>query len=123
VKPSKVAILTEFNSNIKRMGVDFYNMVPTEYTDFIRVEIDIIDNSQKAGIKFCEELMNGGQYYISGDKKAIQIYFDQWRNRFGTMLDKAADKRKEMDMGWGEGNLTGLLKRCWIAYREYYDEA
>lgn len=61
--------------------------------------------------------------YISGDKRAIQVYFDQWRNRFGTMLDKAVKKREEMDAGWGEGNLTGLLKRCWIAYREYYDEA
>jgi flavin-dependent dehydrogenase len=61
--------------------------------------------------------------YISGDKEAIQVYFDQWRNKFGTTLDKAVKKREELDAGWGEGNLTGLLKRCWITYREYYDEA
>jgi len=60
---------------------------------------------------------------INGDKEAIKTYFDQWRNKFGAMLDKAVKKREEMDAGWGEGNLTGLLKRCWIAYGEYYDEA
>lgn len=60
--------------------------------------------------------------FVNGDKEAIQIYPDQWRNKFGAMLDKAARKRDEMDAGWGDGNLMGLLKRCWIAYGEYYDE-
>ena len=60
--------------------------------------------------------------YISGDKEAIETYSDQWRNKFGAMLDKAAKKRDEMDAGWREENLSHLLKRCWIAYQEYYDE-
>ena len=60
--------------------------------------------------------------YISGDKEAIETYFDQWRNKFGDMLDKAVKKRDEMEAGWAARNLTGLLKRCWIAYREYYDK-
>ena len=55
-------------------------------------------------------------------RRPYKFYSDQWRNKFGAMLDKAAKKRDEMDAGWGKGNFTELLKRCWIAYGEYYDE-
>ena len=55
-----------------------------------------------------------------GDKQAFEDYFCKWRNSFGSMMDRAAKKRVEMEAGWDRGELVELLKRCWIAFREYY---
>jgi geranylgeranyl reductase family protein len=59
----------------------------------------------------------------SGDNQAFQGYLNQWRSAFGSMMDKAARKREQMEAGWNGGDLVGLLHRCWVACGEYYHEA
>lgn len=58
--------------------------------------------------------------HACGDKEAFQDYSHQWRKAFGAMMDKAAKKRKQLEAGWNGGNLAELLRRCWVAYEEYY---
>lgn len=66
---NRFAFLTEFTTDEKHPGPAFFNMVPTEYTGFVRVKMEIKDDNQKAGIKFVEELMSDGQYYAKTDSK------------------------------------------------------
>jgi flavin-dependent dehydrogenase len=58
--------------------------------------------------------------HVNGNKQAFEDYSDQWRKAFGPMMDKAAKKREEMEAGWNREDLTALLRRCWVACREYY---
>ena len=55
-----------------------------------------------------------------GDSRAFKDYRKQWRKAFGAMLDKAAAKREMMEAQWHAGDLVKLLKKCWIAHKEYY---
>lgn len=59
----------------------------------------------------------------NGDKQTFQNYFHQWRSAYGPMMDKAAIKRKKMEAGWHEKDLMELLKSCWVACKEYYNDA
>jgi geranylgeranyl reductase family protein len=58
----------------------------------------------------------------AGDPQAFQDYCNQWRKAFGAMLDKAAAKRAMMEAQWNGKDLVKLLKRCWIACKEYYHD-
>lgn len=58
-----------------------------------------------------------------GDKQTFQNYFNQWRSAYGPMMNKAAIKRKKMEAGWHAEDLMELLKSCWVACKEYYNDA
>ncbi|MCD4746557.1 MAG: hypothetical protein K8R58_09670 [Bacteroidales bacterium] len=69
INSSRLAFFTEFNPEITSPVLEQYNEVPVEFAGFMRVQIQVKDNKQFAGIKFYEDLMNGGQYYIGDDSK------------------------------------------------------
>ena len=63
---SKFAFISEAIEELIAPGTaDYFSEVPTDYTGFIRVQIEIADNDILAGISFDEALMNGGQYMQS----------------------------------------------------------
>ena len=59
---SKLAIITEATNEMTPGSTDF-NLMPSTFTGLLRITMDIIDNTETAGIAFDEALMNGGQYY------------------------------------------------------------
>ncbi len=56
-----------------------------------------------------------------GHRHAFQNYYHQWRSAFGSMMDRAAAKREQLEAGWHAADLMDLLKRSWVACEEYYD--
>ncbi|MFH1242251.1 MAG: NAD(P)/FAD-dependent oxidoreductase [Pseudomonadota bacterium] len=60
--------------------------------------------------------------FAGGDSKALKGYLHEWEGTFGPMLEKAARRRVEMEVEWESGDLAGLLRRSWVACREYYHE-
>ncbi len=58
-----------------------------------------------------------------GDAGAFARYETQWHRAFGAVLEKAVRKREEMESQWYSGDLSQLLRRCWIACREYHHAA
>lgn len=59
---------------------------------------------------------------VDSDQQAYLTYYNQWRSTFGTMLDKAAVKRETMEAKWHGGDLVKLLKKSWVACKEYYHD-
>lgn len=63
---SKFAVITEALNEMTDAGsATYFNEVPNSFTGLLQITIDILDNTQTAGIAFDEALMNGGQYYQS----------------------------------------------------------
>lgn len=63
---SKVAIITEADNEMTQSGsASHFNLMPDTYIGLLQVTMDIISNTETAGIAFDEDLMNGGQYYQS----------------------------------------------------------
>lgn len=63
---SKFAIVTDANAEMEQAGsLEFFNELPTEYTGFVRVEMNIVNTDISAGISFDQDLMNGGQFLQS----------------------------------------------------------
>jgi hypothetical protein len=63
---SKVAIITEASNEMTQSGsATYFNSMPSTFTGLLRITMDIIDNTETAGISFDEDLMDGGQYYQS----------------------------------------------------------
>jgi hypothetical protein len=63
---SKVAIITEASNEMAQpASATYYNLMPSTFTGLLRITMDIIDNTQTAGIAFDAALMDGGQYYQS----------------------------------------------------------
>lgn len=63
---SKVAIITEASNEMTQSGsATYFNIMPSTFTGLLRITMDIIDNTQTAGIAFDAALMDGGQYYQS----------------------------------------------------------
>jgi len=63
---SKFAIITEANAEMMQPGsAANYLEITTAYQGLLRFTIDIISNTQVAGIAFDEALMDGGEYYQS----------------------------------------------------------
>lgn len=60
---SRFAVFTESNFTGFVAQPSCFAHVPEVFNGFLRIRIDITDNTQTAGIKFNEELMNGGEYY------------------------------------------------------------
>jgi len=58
-----------------------------------------------------------------GDMQTFQNYDHQWRSAYGPILDKAAIKRKKMEAEWHGKDRMELLKSCWVACKEYYNDA
>ncbi len=58
-----------------------------------------------------------------GGAGAFTRYERQWRSVFGALLERAASKREEMESQWHAGELSQLLRRCWIACPEYHHAA
>ncbi len=52
------------------------------------------------------------------DLSLLQRYEDEWRDLFGETLDRAVRRRRFMESNWGR--FDGIIRSCWIAYREYY---
>jgi digeranylgeranylglycerophospholipid reductase len=59
---------------------------------------------------------------VNGNKEALRHYVRKWKKAFGATMDKAAQKRKALEVGWNGENLDALVRRCWIACEEYYHE-
>lgn len=45
-------------------------------------------------------------------------YEDEWRDLMGDTLERAINRRQEMEMHWS--NFQEIVQRCWVAYRAYY---
>ncbi|NQU13170.1 MAG: NAD(P)/FAD-dependent oxidoreductase [Desulfobacteraceae bacterium] len=58
-----------------------------------------------------------------GDTQAFEDYVSRWRRVFGAALDKAAEKRVALEEGWRGEDPARLLRKCWVACREYYHDA
>lgn len=63
---SKFAVITEAMNEMTQSGsATYFNAMPTTFTGLLQITIDILDNTETAGIVFDQALMNGGQYYQS----------------------------------------------------------
>jgi hypothetical protein len=63
---SKFAVITEASNEMTQSGsATYFNAMPTTFTGLLRITIDILDNTETAGIVFDAALMNGGQYWQS----------------------------------------------------------
>ncbi len=61
---SKIAIITEATNEMTQGGsATYFNEMPTTFTGLFSITMNIVSNSEMAGINFDEALMNGGQYY------------------------------------------------------------
>jgi geranylgeranyl reductase family protein len=54
------------------------------------------------------------------DLGRLQGYEDEWRELFGESLDRASRRRRFMEANWAR--FDEIIRSCWIAYRDYYDE-
>lgn len=74
---SKFAVITEASNEMTQSGsATFFNAMPTTFTGLLRITIDVMDNTEMAGIAFDEALMNGGQYYQSTSNTDPIKYLD-----------------------------------------------
>lgn len=63
---SKFAVITEAIEEMDEAGsATYFNLMPSTFAGLLRITMDIIDNTQPAGISFDATLMDGGQYYQS----------------------------------------------------------
>ncbi|GAB4325815.1 MAG: hypothetical protein Kow00127_18560 [Bacteroidales bacterium] len=61
---SRIAILTEADNELTQPGTSAHFIeIPDTYTGLFRIQIEIADPAQLAGIGFESSLMDGGQYY------------------------------------------------------------
>jgi hypothetical protein len=61
---SKFAVITEATHEMTEVGGSGnFNLMPTTFTGLLQITIDIMSNTETAGIAFDDELMDGGQYY------------------------------------------------------------
>lgn len=70
---SKVAIITEATNEMTQgASATYFNEMPTTFTGLFRVTMNIVSNTEMAGITFDQALMNGGQYYQDSPAGAIK---------------------------------------------------
>lgn len=56
---------------------------------------------------------------ISGDIEASgREYREEWRETFGESHDRACRRRLLLEERWAE--MENVIRRCWVAFREYY---
>ena len=74
---SKFAVITEATHEMTQSGsATYFNAMPNTFTGLLQFTIDILDNTETAGIAFDEALMNGGQYYQSASTTDPVKYTD-----------------------------------------------
>ena len=54
------------------------------------------------------------------DHRLLRHYEDEWRDLFGETLERACRRRRFMEANWV--HFDEIIRRCWIAYREYHVE-
>lgn len=56
---------------------------------------------------------------LSGSPELLSAYASDFSDMFSQSLDRAVNKRCFMEKEWE--NLDGIIKSCWVAFREYYE--
>jgi geranylgeranyl reductase family protein len=54
----------------------------------------------------------------AGDLNLLQEYDTQWWDLFGETLQRAYERRQQLERGWD--TLEDTIRSCWIAFRQYY---
>ncbi|MGE5840050.1 MAG: NAD(P)/FAD-dependent oxidoreductase [Deltaproteobacteria bacterium] len=54
----------------------------------------------------------------AGDLNLLQEYDTEWRGLFEETLQRAFERRQELERGWD--TLEDTIKSCWVAFRQYY---
>ena len=54
----------------------------------------------------------------ANDMTILNDYDREWQDLFGDTLTRAHCRRKQMETDWNSFNT--IVKRCWVAFREYY---
>ncbi|EMS81488.1 geranylgeranyl reductase family protein [Desulfotignum phosphitoxidans] len=57
----------------------------------------------------------------ANDVAILKDYDHGWQDLFGDTQARAHLRRKQMEAGWSR--FDKIVKQCWVAYREYYDES
>lgn len=52
------------------------------------------------------------------DLAILKKYDEEWQDLFGDTLQLAAERRSLMEESWDD--FDTIIKRCWVAFREYY---
>jgi len=55
-----------------------------------------------------------------GRDSAFADYEARCRNEFGMVLARATSRREKMESEWDRGDLSALLRLCWVGSRNYY---
>jgi flavin-dependent dehydrogenase len=55
---------------------------------------------------------------IADDQELLREYDKDWLERFGDILDRASKRRLDLERNWNQ--FDRVIKRCWVAFREYY---
>ncbi|MBI9039280.1 MAG: right-handed parallel beta-helix repeat-containing protein [Bacteroidales bacterium] len=75
--PNRYSIITQAIDENYPIPLNELTGVDTSFKGFLRIQIDIQDTGQLAGIGFSENLMNGGEYYLEFETDTIpNKYFD-----------------------------------------------
>ena len=54
------------------------------------------------------------------DFQLLQKYESEWRDLFGQTIQRAYDRRCLLEQNWNR--LNEIIRRCWVAFKEYYAE-
>jgi geranylgeranyl reductase family protein len=54
----------------------------------------------------------------AGDPDVLAEYDEEWRDLFEDTLTRASSRHAEMEAGWGD--FDAVVRRGWVAFREYY---
>jgi flavin-dependent dehydrogenase len=58
------------------------------------------------------------QAVSAGDIGILKNYDEEWQDHFGNTLALAWQRRELMESNWSD--FPDIVKRCWVAFREYY---
>ncbi|MBN3036105.1 MAG: hypothetical protein JW861_11010 [Bacteroidales bacterium] len=72
IEEGRVVIMTELGQDEITPGAGFYNLVPDEFTGFLRITMNIENPDALPGIRFQHELMEGGEYYTTPNGKPLK---------------------------------------------------
>jgi len=60
---------------------------------------------------------------LADDLTVLPGYKEEWTSLYGSALQMARKRREEMERYWKARDFTALIKRSWIAYKDYYRTA
>jgi geranylgeranyl reductase family protein len=61
------------------------------------------------------------QAVVNNDLNLLDGYEKAWQEFFGMTLDHAFKRRQRLEQEWGR--LDEIIKHCWVAFREYYEDS